>query len=645
MTFLASVYLWLLPLVSIPIIFHLLKKRNYKKIDFSSLYFFNSLEDSAIKKNNLINILLLIIRTLILLMLILIISKPVIKGTSRNVNSSYRDICIIVFDNSYSNSSHINQNYNKILKDILQEYGENTLIQVANMNDNKFTINDFKKNITELTISDNISYSPIYINELKKYFTNNDFSKYDNKDFYFISDFQNNILNNKIDFIDDSWNKFLYKNNQNNETYFSSFSLEPDFVNINDLLTINIKINNNNDNPIEGDEVLLYIDDVIVGSNSVFINPYDSKKYSFKTSINTYGYHKCYFKLNSIEYYFIINIPDMINVGIIDNGDNSKYLVNGLIAFNEISENINYYKYNSEEFKTINSRYDALIIFGLENLTISMLSNISHKTNNLIVIPTTNLNIDNIQSFYNIPYSKNKNNKLIQLGSGYIKLNQSFSNENPLRNILEVEDIKFYEYYKLTSSANTIVKYENDLSFVNRYINKDLILTLLTTPMNIKSTNFPLNSSFMPFINETIIKSINKINYNAGDNINVNQFSSYLNLEYIENKSISNFQVSNIIDDGILLLKPGFHQIIVEDNKVEYSSNIPLIEIDDTIASNEVLEKYFGEFTIVNNLQDLNTLLSNQVSGLQLWRYFLWLLALLIIFEMFISNIYAYKND
>ena len=61
MTFLASMYLWLLPLISIPIIFHLLKKRNYKNIQFSTLIFFNTIEDSTLKKNNLINILLLII--------------------------------------------------------------------------------------------------------------------------------------------------------------------------------------------------------------------------------------------------------------------------------------------------------------------------------------------------------------------------------------------------------------------------------------------------------------------------------------------------------------------------------------------------------------------------------------------------------
>ena len=158
MTFLASIYLWLLPLVSIPIIFHLLKKRNYKEIKYSSLIFFNVIEDSTLKRNNLINILLLIIRTVILLLIILIISKPTIDGVTRNKNNSYNDVCIIILDNSFSNSMQIEQSYNKIVNKIIAVYDDNTLIKIANMSDNIFMVNNFKKNITSFNIENRILY-------------------------------------------------------------------------------------------------------------------------------------------------------------------------------------------------------------------------------------------------------------------------------------------------------------------------------------------------------------------------------------------------------------------------------------------------------------------------------------------------------
>ena len=77
MTFITSALLWFIPLISIPFIFHLLKRRKYENIPFSTLRFFKDIESDSINKINLINILLLIIRSLIILFIIIMLARPV----------------------------------------------------------------------------------------------------------------------------------------------------------------------------------------------------------------------------------------------------------------------------------------------------------------------------------------------------------------------------------------------------------------------------------------------------------------------------------------------------------------------------------------------------------------------------------------
>ena len=75
MGFLSSIYLWLLPLVTLPVLIHLFFNRNFKTIHFSSIEFLRILKVDSIKKVKILEILLLLIRTLIILFIILNASK------------------------------------------------------------------------------------------------------------------------------------------------------------------------------------------------------------------------------------------------------------------------------------------------------------------------------------------------------------------------------------------------------------------------------------------------------------------------------------------------------------------------------------------------------------------------------------------
>ena len=124
MSFLASNFLFLLPLVAFPIIIHLLKKQSYIEVNFSTLKFFNIIQSDSIKKNNITNIILLIIRTLALLTIIFILSKPIYN--SSNYNSTQDSHVTIIIDNTVSNYINVNNKFHKFINSLNEIYNSNT---------------------------------------------------------------------------------------------------------------------------------------------------------------------------------------------------------------------------------------------------------------------------------------------------------------------------------------------------------------------------------------------------------------------------------------------------------------------------------------------------------------------------------------
>ena len=125
MSFLAPLFLWLLPLTAIPLIIHLLNQWNVITIDFSTLRFLKLLERESIRKLQLLQLLLLILRTIIILLLILMITRPVVKGIFNLHNSSESALHAVILDDSFSMRGNI---------DIIRNAAQNILNQIPDKN-------------------------------------------------------------------------------------------------------------------------------------------------------------------------------------------------------------------------------------------------------------------------------------------------------------------------------------------------------------------------------------------------------------------------------------------------------------------------------------------------------------------------------
>ena len=71
--------------------------------------------------------------------------------------------------------------------------------------------------------------------------------------------------------------------------------------------------------------------------------------------------------------------------------------------------------------------------------------------------------------------------------------------------------------------------------------------------------------------------------------------------------------------------------------------NMVSIELKGNTKTNIVLTNPASAINL--DKIELNDILKEQISGIHLWRYFFYGLIILIIIEMFLSNIYIYKND
>ena len=215
MEFILSSFLWLLPLASIPLIFHLLNNRKFKTISFSSIKLIDSLKTKSIKKLSVINILLLIIRMLIIIFIILSISRPIIKATKASAidDPSSLSIVILIDDtfsnmNNYLHNSQIDNVREKISL-IINSYNEDTSIEISSIQKDLL----FKGIIKELDLNkvriENSNKSGNISNLLIKYFNQKYTDSYLSGHMYILSDMEKSSLNHDFK---NSWWDIIFVN-------------------------------------------------------------------------------------------------------------------------------------------------------------------------------------------------------------------------------------------------------------------------------------------------------------------------------------------------------------------------------------------------------------------------------------------------
>jgi len=651
MSFLTSSVLWLLPLISIPLIFHFLKKRKFQNIPFSTLRFFNSIEKESINKINIINILLLIIRTLIILLIILMISRPIITGqysTNKNDNNA---LVLILIDNSFSNKSTINNNLNQIINTISSSYNEKTYLKIIRISDNKIIFDKINDDNISLTNKLPISYSPILLENVINNINFDDFDDFHiRKDLYIISDLSKSLLkdfNDKSFKTIEDFNRFFIKTPTNFDNIkITSVEIDKSFLLPNELFSVSCSIQNDYEDTSDL-LVEFFIDDTNVGKHLLNIKNNTKKDIIFKSSLPDFGNYPCYIKISSNDqiaednfFYFNLNVKDKSSIATIASNDSETYFIsNALNAFNEFYNDQDLFKYSLDSYLTNNkNNFNSLIVFGFSNLNEAFLNKAKSQTNNIILFPTdkdfNSKYLGNLLKnafLYQNSYKVLNNDNFVSLDSNSIdKQYMKLFNENN-------KTIKIFKYLNFPISAETKLKQTNGTTFLYDYKYDNLSLNIFSTPLNLNSSNFPIKGSFLPFIKILIDKSSLKSYYFSNESI---LYKNYQQLTH----TLPNNKGYPLIKDILNFNELGIHKITQGRKIIDYISiNIHPDEHNSLSIKSDEIEKILPNSLIIEDSSILQDFLKKMIIGVEIWIYLLYVIAILTIIEMYLSNFY-YKE-
>ena len=653
MNFLAPIFLWLLPLVSVPILIYLFNKNKYKSINFSSLFFLRFIETKAIKKINIINIILLIIRTIIILLIILMISNPIITYSNTS-NKSIDSVVVIGIDNSFSMNNEIKEGELKpIIKKIVNSYNDNTLFIMKTIDNEIELFNGYKKDLTLNNFNIKTIYKRNEYLAIFNYLKKDVFSTYLNKYLFIISDFQLNKKFDDITSISNDWFVNFIKLDINEDNAgISNITTLSDFIIPNEVFELNVEISNNSKFEQKDREIELFIDDINVGKLIANIPPKSKIIKTFKTSVPRRGEYKCHVSLSNdanIEdnyFYFLLDLNDNLNIQIIDNTQNM-YLAESI---NSLNINNSFFKVtnhlNEETFVQNANFADILFVVGLSSISKSTFEYIksSNKKSRIIIFP--NEMDSTFHSLSNILNTNltNKTNKINFSTNTYQEIDaNNYSDYSKIFINNDNSSIKINSYIPLISNDNTLIKLSNSDFLLNKYKYDNSEIFLFSISLDPSSSDLPIKGAFIPLVNQLITN--NKIlSYKiCGDK----EYFENLNLEtIITTPSNKKYQINNVSNQKIVFTydEIGIYNILNESNKIHIASNIHFDEHNLTTVDSKMLSEINNKITLINNPENINNIISKQINGLNIWRYLLIMIILLVLIEMYLSNFYI-KNE
>jgi len=578
------------------------------------------------------------------------LARPMKEGRY-NANFTNDNVIVAIFiDNSYSNINFIKDSLDDTIADIVNSYNDKTTLKIISLSNSKILYEGLNNKTINVKDVLSISYDKIDISIINTYLQSDKYSDYTTKHLYILTDCQeNSFINTNDDSIND-WITFIINTfTLKDDLYIENITIKNDIITPNQPFDVEINVSNRGD--IRNDiEVELYIDDINVGKNIFSFNKDSKTSLNFKTSIPSLGSYNCYVKLNDNlkphednKYYFNIFNEESSHIAIISDANDSYYLSKVYDSLNNLYKNITYsvYSYDSFIVNPVN-KFDGIVVFGYNTFNENLHNKIQSQSNKVLIVPTINnykgayLSSLFNNSFYNASLNELKH-------KSYINLDTDFINTSYLSNLfpdtLYSRNIKIYKYIDDPYNSKTLIGLTNGKSFLKEYRVNNIIYNILTVPLDLSSTNFPLKGTFIPFIKHITMNQRFNRYYYSGDIINLYNEKEF---EHINPNKDLYFLQNELLSPNII----GFHKIKYDNDEIRFFSvNINPDEYSNSYLKKEAILKKFPSIEYISNTNDINSILSDTIAGFELWRYILYTIIILVILEMYISNFYYFKNE
>ncbi len=663
MSFLTSVFLWLIPLISIPLLIHLFNRRQLNTIDFSSIQFLKKIKKESIKKLNILHIILLIIRTLIILCIILMSTRPFIEGKMANwIDNSESTFTAIIIDNSYSTQREDNNHdIQKALDGIIASLSENSTTQIITSCEGE-VYHGLVSQLSKINLNFNPTFKSSKIENISKIIDIKS-KKYANLEVFVLTDSEglNQIIKSKLDDISNDWNYYLYLLNPlSNNLSISNVTIKNKIILPDTPITLSATVNNNGISDVVNSFVQLIVNDVSVGQQSINLKSGETSTFSFTTAIPNNNNHFASIELQNDDrnsdnnFYFMLNSNARMNIALISNFDTDlTYLTNALDALNTKSNIYNYKIYNETTLSTLNANStDLLFVIGND---ISQNNKITSYINNL----GTAIYFPSVVDTSFAPFKLDTDRSLVALSNGYQNLNFESIQSDQLRTIFtsnmnsDKRNVKFFKYFKTDLNSSLDLLTLNDSStLLGKIQNPFGSIFYFTCAPSLSWSNLPIKGSFIPLLHFLLHENSNKqtssqdfrlnelidIKLNdKGQNLFFNVQDPYGSItKYPRNSA------SLMIDNASF---PGYYTIR-NDKNIEVDNiavNIP----DDELAYFDITklkQNLSSEIVILANADEIEPTIQSARIGKELWRTILYLVISLVILEMLISNVHRKRS-
>jgi hypothetical protein len=667
---------------AIPILIHILNFRKLQKVEFSTLSFLKELQKSKIKKIKLKQWLLLLLRTLIIIFIIFAFARPTLENVNiAGSTSAAKSSTLFILDNSFSMSyvgddgSYFNKG-KKIIKDIISNMEEGDDIFILKSTDSLFSSSNKE---TALKIIDELKIALVTetINsKLKKAIDILNSSNNINKEIFLLSDLQKSTFINEIS--NDSLitqitvNKiklysFDLSLDKTKNYALSNLSLQNPIIELNKPITFSATLSNYSDLTNNNINVSLFINNKRVAQQNVSLNENSDKIIYFETSINSAGLIEARVEAEEDNIvqdnfsYLSFIVPEKIKILMLyDDISDLKFIES---AVSSISNQIEITKQNI--LGVLNNRianFDLIFYMGTSVNKSLEIENYLEQGGKLIFISPKSVNENSLVELIKIiklPKVKSIINSKPNQGS-YAEFGD-IDFEHPIfQNLFEretkrqIESAYFYKYIKFENPiyVRPIIQLIDNSTFLGEYkFDKGKVL-YLNSSVNLEWNTLAIKGIFAPLISRMVFyltsSNENLRTYTTGEILPIqvgNLTFPLLEVVYPMGEEKINLQNnSNDILNFRFTDLPGIYKFYNNGNLLSaISVNVSKKESDLTKIDNSLLEAYFqnlfpNNYSTFQPDENYFEKISQARFGTELWKYFIIIVLILAIIEMYIAR-------
>ena len=691
MEFVNPIFLFGLAAISIPIIIHLFNFRRYKKVYFTNVKFIKEIKQETKKKSKIKHLLILLFRILAIVCLVFAFSRPFIPVNQSLINQGAANAVNIYIDNSFSleaesESGNLLDEAKSKASAIASIYKPSDVFQLLT-NDFETIHQHFVSRDEFFEMMEKVSLSPAVksISEVnKRQIELVDSKPEHDKSAYIISDFQKSISDINLLENDTSIHTFLIPvfSEMTNNLFIDSCWFESPVQQINSQVKLFVRIKNSSDVSYEKIPLKLLINnkqkalasfDIESGSSSeiplIFTN-YETGIQNAVLEITDYPI------TYDDKFYFSFSVSSEIRILCINSSKESIYLNSiygndSTFIFQNILE-------KSIDYSSLNN-FNLIILNELDDISSGLSMEIKRFVENggsTFIIPSSDSDLAN----YNIFLASLNTRELIRKDTNTINVsdvnldhavysdvfenieNSDDSKKKLPTNIdLPVVHSHFEKMRSSQTNEETLLFLQNGDNFLSVQSNKKGKVYVLASSLSTEFSNFPVHPLFVPTMYNIALlsKTTGKLYYTIGENevIELNPKNTQneklvykikendSDFEIIPEYKNQNFQVRLLTHDQIKKaanynLKKGIENII----GISYNYNRTESELD-YLSESEIRETLdeldFDKISmIIDDNESLSQTLEKLTKGIQLWKIFIILALVFLLFEVLIIRLW-----